>query len=185
MGIAARQGLGKIRHLDTNTLWVQQAVRCRRLTLRKVLGEENPADVFTKHIVGAEKLGSLMRLFSCKYLPGRAQSAPQLRREQRTKTEMRDGENTEINAVLPHHLDQEALNLHHPQAYIINDDFEGFDDKVMYEQDYLSVYGEKMGVEIMKAAETYGRKRRLPPMAANVTKVDSGDVAKSAGEPHA
>ena len=63
MGIAARQGLGKIRHLDTNTLWVQQAVRCRRLALRKVLGEENPADVVTKHIVGAEKLGSLMRLF--------------------------------------------------------------------------------------------------------------------------
>ena len=56
---------------------------------------------------------------------------------------------------------------------------------MMYEQDYLSVYGEKLGIEIMKAAETYGRKRRLPPMAANVTKGDSGDVAKSAGEPHA
>ena len=38
IGICSRQGLGKLRHLDTQTLWVQQAVRTRRLELRKVLG---------------------------------------------------------------------------------------------------------------------------------------------------
>ena len=30
IGICNRQGLGKLRHLDTHTLWVQQAVRSGR-----------------------------------------------------------------------------------------------------------------------------------------------------------
>ena len=47
LGICSRQGLGKLRHLDTHTLWVQQAVRSRRIDLRKVDGERNPADLFT------------------------------------------------------------------------------------------------------------------------------------------
>ena len=36
IGICSRQGLGKLRHLDTHTLWVQQAVRTGRLELKKV-----------------------------------------------------------------------------------------------------------------------------------------------------
>ena len=39
IGICNRQGLGKLRHLDTHTLWIQQAVRTGRVDLRKVLGE--------------------------------------------------------------------------------------------------------------------------------------------------
>ena len=49
IGICNRQGLGKLRHLDTHTLWIQQAVRLGRVDLRKVAGEVNPADLFTKH----------------------------------------------------------------------------------------------------------------------------------------
>ena len=49
VGICSRQGLGKLRHIDTHTLWVQQAVRSKRIELRKVSGEVNPADLFTKH----------------------------------------------------------------------------------------------------------------------------------------
>ena len=33
IGICSRQGLGKLRHLDTQTLWVQQAVRTGRVDL--------------------------------------------------------------------------------------------------------------------------------------------------------
>ena len=40
IGICSRQGLGKLRHLDTHTLWVQQAVRTKRIDLRKVPGEK-------------------------------------------------------------------------------------------------------------------------------------------------
>ena len=38
-GLNAVLCLGKPRHFDTHTLWVQQAVRSRRLLLKKVLGE--------------------------------------------------------------------------------------------------------------------------------------------------
>ena len=50
IGICSRQGLGKLRHLDTHTLWIQQAVRLGRVDLRKVDGEVNPADLLTKHL---------------------------------------------------------------------------------------------------------------------------------------
>ena len=49
IGICSRQGLGKMRRLDTHTLWIQQAVRSKRIDLRKISGEENPADLLTKH----------------------------------------------------------------------------------------------------------------------------------------
>ena len=49
IGICSRQGLGKLRHLDTHTLWLQQAVRSGRVTIKKILGDENPADLLTKH----------------------------------------------------------------------------------------------------------------------------------------
>ena len=44
IGVAQRVGLGKIRHLDTGSLWVQQAVRRKQIGLLKVKGTENPAD---------------------------------------------------------------------------------------------------------------------------------------------
>ena len=50
MGICARQGLGKLRHISTQALWVQQRVRDGSVRLHKVLGTENPADLFTKHL---------------------------------------------------------------------------------------------------------------------------------------
>ena len=54
IGICGRQGLGKLRHIDTQCLWIQQKVRGKKIELFKVRGEENPADLFTKHLVGRE-----------------------------------------------------------------------------------------------------------------------------------
>ena len=59
IGISTRQGRGKLRHLDTHTLWIQQAVRTGKVDLRKVLGEVNPADLFTKHPLSRERLQGL------------------------------------------------------------------------------------------------------------------------------
>ena len=39
IGICSRQGLGKLRHLDTHTLWIQQAVRTKRVDLPQKLTE--------------------------------------------------------------------------------------------------------------------------------------------------
>ena len=49
IGVSSRQGLGKLRHLDTHTLWIQHSVRSGRVDLGNVIGEANPADLFTKH----------------------------------------------------------------------------------------------------------------------------------------
>ena len=43
IGICGRQGLGKLRHIDTQALWIQQRVRDGSFELRKVKGTENPA----------------------------------------------------------------------------------------------------------------------------------------------
>ena len=51
---ASRQGLGKQRHVQTRYLWLQDRVRLGHLSLRRILGTENPADMLTKALSGAE-----------------------------------------------------------------------------------------------------------------------------------
>jgi len=46
--IASRTGLGKLRHLGIKFLWLQEAVRRKKVVLSKVRGDINPADVLTK-----------------------------------------------------------------------------------------------------------------------------------------
>jgi hypothetical protein len=48
LGLINRQGLGKARHIETQWLWVQQATREGRVSMHKIPGKENPADLFTK-----------------------------------------------------------------------------------------------------------------------------------------
>ena len=87
IGICSRRGLGKLRHIATQHLWIQQRVRDGTFELRKVLGTENPADVFTKHLTGAGHIEHLMKLFGCEYSGGRAAAAPHLRQTAGTRAE--------------------------------------------------------------------------------------------------
>ena len=43
-----------MRHLETGYLWLQAAVKAKRLQVRKVLGTNNPADLFTKHLAAVD-----------------------------------------------------------------------------------------------------------------------------------
>ena len=79
LGIATRSGLGKIRHLETHTLWLQEKVRTGAIEVKKVRGEVNPADLFTKHLPSREKVHQLVSLFGCEYREGRPAAAPLLR----------------------------------------------------------------------------------------------------------
>ena len=79
LGIATRSGLGKLRHLETHTLWVQEKVRTGAIVVRKVAGEVNPADLFTKHLPSKDKIHQLTALFGCEYREGRSATAPLLR----------------------------------------------------------------------------------------------------------
>ena len=49
IGIACRRGMGKIKHLDVTGLWIQEKFNSKLAYLHKVLGTENPADIFTKY----------------------------------------------------------------------------------------------------------------------------------------
>ena len=77
IGIAQRKGLGKIRHLHTQSLWVQDAVREKRVLLDKVPGAENPADMYTKHL-DAQTLLKHMKKTGMEARGGRSQLAPNL-----------------------------------------------------------------------------------------------------------
>ena len=77
IGICRRRGLGKIRHLSVGDLWIQDKIKCRDFRLFKVLGTENPADLFTKHLDQKAIEGNLRRLQLTEEI-GRAVSAPAL-----------------------------------------------------------------------------------------------------------
>ena len=48
--IASRRGAGKVRHLDSQELWIQERVARGDISIKKVPGEENLSDILTKHV---------------------------------------------------------------------------------------------------------------------------------------
>ncbi len=46
--IASRVGVGRVRHLETKHLWIQEAVKDKKFTIKKIPGEKNPSDILTK-----------------------------------------------------------------------------------------------------------------------------------------
>ena len=75
IGICKRKGLGKIRHLATSDLWVQDKLRSNAFTLTKISGDVNPADCLTKHLDRSTLERHMARL-SLSVDWGRAASAP-------------------------------------------------------------------------------------------------------------
>ncbi len=173
IGIAGRQGLGKLRHLDTHTLWLQQAVRSKRLQLKKVAGTSNPADIFTKHSLTREKLMELVQLFDCHFTAGRAASAPTLRKGASSKTTMASYEEGVHNVVeeekevanesgdvppcMPHtHLTREELDRDYP-SLTAPLEVDSPDDQ---QPEPLLEAGLREAHQIALAMQTYGRTRK-------------------------
>ena len=75
MGICKRTGVGKVRHLDTRLLWIQDLVRDGRVTVCKVAGTENPADLLTKHLA-ADQISTHLVCLENWPREGRAIAAP-------------------------------------------------------------------------------------------------------------
>ena len=46
--VASRRGVGRVRHIDTHHLWLQEAVCRGEIRLIKVPGTRNAADILTK-----------------------------------------------------------------------------------------------------------------------------------------
>ncbi len=179
IGICSRQGLGKLRHLDTHTLWVQQAVRTKRIDLRKVPGEQNPADLLTKHSISRQRLEDLVSLYSCRYLGGRAESAPQVKKGESGRLTMADAggdlvgtagnqeeeeeeeeeEEPETSALMPHTaVDQDTLDRLYPPLEAPED--EALEDLHSDAGDALFQHGLKIAGEIQRQTAAQGRRRR-------------------------
>ena len=75
IGMARRQGLGRVRHLATSDLWIQQRIRLGHLSVAKWPGKNNPADILTKH-KSRDELSRLMEFLGLQVVPGRPEPAP-------------------------------------------------------------------------------------------------------------
>ena len=64
LAIVARRGLGKLRHLDTNYLWIQEKAARKEIEFEKVHGKSNGADLFTKPLTWEEIKGHVERISS-------------------------------------------------------------------------------------------------------------------------
>ena len=81
IGMCTRQGIGKVRHMDTQVMWIQQRIRNNDLDLYKILGEKNPADLMTKAEIPKDRMEKLLEKMGCSFESGRAATAPKLRTE--------------------------------------------------------------------------------------------------------
>ena len=77
IGMVNRTGVGKLRHIRVQYLWIQDVVRSGDLTVAKVLGSENPADLLTKYVDARTLQAHVWRL-GFEFSQDRAKTAPTL-----------------------------------------------------------------------------------------------------------
>ncbi len=75
--VASRRGAGKIRHLDTRELWIQERVAKGDIVIEKVRREDNVADGLTKQ-VDKTKMEQYMRECGFVKKEGRHELSPAL-----------------------------------------------------------------------------------------------------------
>ena len=75
--IASRKGLGKVRHISVNELWIQDKVSSKALQIIKIKNKFNPADLMTKHL-SREEIRQIMDGLDHRHLTGRNADAPEL-----------------------------------------------------------------------------------------------------------
>ena len=164
VGVCSRQGLGKLRHLDTHTLWVQQALRAGRFKLCKVDGEVNPADISTKHSLTREKLMQLTKLYSCDFRGGRAECAPQVRKTPGSKMTMGEAYNLDEGEgrgpIMPHLMySEEQLEQFYPPLQV--PEAVDVDDPLNDDDDEMIKTGNILIKELIEATARQGRRRRM------------------------
>ena len=196
IGICSRQGLGKFRHLDTHTLWIQQAVRTKRVDLRKVPGESNPADILTKHSISRQKLEELIALYGCKYIGGRAASAPLMREGGSSKETMATagGEISGVESPAPAdmheagtaletspsmpHLEYSGIELDRLFPSIPPPEDDKLDDLVDDRADVVYQKGLRISEQITAETSAQGRRRRPTLSTLRRPKGDAPDIGR-------
>ena len=87
-------------------------------------GEENPADLFTKHLESAAKLKQPMGLFSCQFIQGRAKSAPNLKKAAMADRKSEHASDQVIAlAQLPHLMTAQVMDDKFPIVRPVNESY--------------------------------------------------------------
>ena len=71
LGIIERRGVGRVRHLEVGSLWIQEQQLKKIIEMLKVPGLENPADLVTKHL-NRERINVYVDLIWYRFESGRA-----------------------------------------------------------------------------------------------------------------
>ena len=104
LAIAQRQGLGKLRHLKVQYLWVQERIRQGDFNVKKVLGKANPSDLLTKHL-GYVDMVRHLEFLGFKTSSTRSSAAPKLHgNEYDEEADAGNWEFSEDGRVVMHHL---------------------------------------------------------------------------------
>ena len=72
-----RQGIARVRHIDVNCLWLQEQWAKTIIPLNKIPGEDNTADLMTKHLAIAMILKHTAKL-NLVHVGGRSEAAATL-----------------------------------------------------------------------------------------------------------
>ena len=160
---------------------MQQAVRSGRVDLKKIKGDENPADLLTKHNQTQDRVEKLVSLFDCYFKSGRAETAPSLRTGQSDKRTLGKAEKeaamkpllasmaTAGEPPMPHNcVGREKLDSLYPSLEAVPD--VPLHDLVKLEDDALYAAGMKVVQQILEDMAAVGRTKRPP------TKSGSEDI---------
>ena len=72
--MALRRGVGRVRHLHTQYLWVQDKFTAKEVDLSKESSEDNVSDVCTKH-VPAERMKKILKMLNVEIRTGESDIA--------------------------------------------------------------------------------------------------------------
>ena len=75
--LVSRRGLGKVRHIAVNELWLQSHVHAKTVTIVKIKNKFNPSDMMTKYLTKME-MQQIMEHVQHQFEEGRPGAAPKL-----------------------------------------------------------------------------------------------------------
>ena len=80
LAVGSRRGLGRLRHVQTRYLWVQQRVQEGDLRLKKESGDTNVSDALTKTL-DEKRMLNLLTMMGYEFREGRTSLAPEAQRQ--------------------------------------------------------------------------------------------------------
>ena len=75
--IVTRRGLGKVRHIAVNELWMQEKVAQHLVSIHKIKNKFNLADLMTKYL-SKDEIEQIMDYMQHVFMTGRNKDAPEL-----------------------------------------------------------------------------------------------------------